>query len=294
MTKSIAGVEPGQNQGNPWKKILICEMVIALIVLTGFYYSLADSPPVRMPERPISSVPEVIASLSSPTSELKVAVKMAATEVEAVSVGEQMVTIALLPPTEVVTESGADVAVDSESTTGGAAVAGKEDVSEKESASPATVETSVPAPANAVIVAGEYVLHSDLRRNQNRLKALNFKTRTEVVSRLTPISRVFLGPFTERRKALTMMAVTREKGDDPFLLKLDGSYNVVIGSFYLQSSVDDWKKLYCAAGFTPKVQKIIIKMPHSILLLDGVRVQENADTVLLQLHDAGFPDAHLR
>jgi len=294
MTKSIAGVEPGQNQGNPWKKILICEMVIALIVLTGFYYSLADSPPVRMPERPITSVPVVIASLSAPTSEPRAEMETAIAEVEAVSVGEQMVTIAVLPPIEAVTEAGADVAVDSESTTGGAAVAGKEDVSEKESASPATVETSVPAPANAVIVAGEYVLHSDLRRNQNRLKALNFKTRTEVVSRLTPISRVFLGPFTERRKALTMMAVTREKGDDPFLLKLDGSYNVVIGSFYLQSSVDDWKKLYCAAGFTPKVQKIIIKMPHSILLLDGVRVQENADTVLLQLHDAGFPDAHLR
>jgi cell division septation protein DedD len=239
------------------------EIVIALFALTGFYYYLSGSPPVLMPERPIASAPEVLAALPVPVPPSVVE--------EATGVGEQVVTIAVLPPAESVMEA-----------------VGEEDIS-------VPAENSASSPVKPVIIAaGDYVLHIDLLRSQNRLEALNFESRIEVVSRPTPIFRVFLGPFAERRKALAMMAVSREKGDDPFLLIRHGAYNVVIGSFYLQSSVDAWEKLYRAAGFTPKVQKVTIKMPHSLLLLDGPRVQQDADAVLAQLYDAGFPDARLR
>ena len=290
MARSISGDQPGSSSRS-WKKILVGEIIVALLALTGFYYYLSGTPPVRMPEQPIASTPEVLAALPVPTA---VPVAEEAAE-EANVAAEQVVTIAVLPPAEPVSvpEADGDAAIQSE-TAAAVPAAGTADIKEEEISAPAAGEDSAPSQVESVIIAGDYVLHIDLLRSQNRLKALNFATRTEVVFRPTPIFRVFLGPFTERREALAMMAVARDKGDDPFLLIRNGVYNVVIGSFYLQSSVDAWKKLYGTAGFTPKVQQVTIKMPHSLLLLDGPRVQQDADAVLAQLHDADFPDARLR
>ncbi len=144
------------------------------------------------------------------------------------------------------------------------------------------------------IVAGEYVLRVDLLQNRDKLEALNFKVKTEIVRRPTPMYRVYLGTFSRRKKAREIMDVVRKKGDEPFLQACSGGYNVVIASFYLHSSVVAWENMYHAAGFEPKVQKVTLVMPHTLLLLDGPAVQQDSDVVLAKLKAAGFPDPHLK
>jgi len=144
------------------------------------------------------------------------------------------------------------------------------------------------------IVAGEYVLQVDLQQNIDKLEALNFKVKTETVRRPTPMYRVYLGTFSCQKKAQEMMDIVRKKGDDPFLQACSGGYNVVIGSFYLHSSVVAWENMYHASGFEPKVQKVTLEMPHTLLLLDGPAIQNDLDAVLAKLKDAGFPDPHLK
>lgn len=302
------------------KKFLICEIVIALFALTGFYYFLSFERPVRMPVRPVTSELEVIASLpsaSGPQPEATVepvtadtvatpppaeAAEPVAGSVTGAAAGDVPVVVSeksipensgLRPVVQAQTAPAGSqtTAVDNQTLP---AAGAKDDLPAPELQPGVEDETSPAPPAEAVIVAGEYVLHNNLRRNLKRLEKLGFVARTEEVVRPTLISRVYLGPFTERRKAQEMISVAREKGDDPFLLIRAGTYRVVVGSFYLQSSVDDWKKLYGTAGLTLKVQKVSVKMPHSLILLDLPRVQQSADTVLARLHDAGFPDAHLR
>ena len=310
------------------KKFLICEILIALFALTGFYYYLTVERPVRMPERPITSESEIIASLPFSPGSSPLAVSVAPEPEKAVTVAEQTVVVAVLPAAGAVSGDAAgdvsDAGVeksepvssvpekpeiqpspDPEGTSvenqdaqingkEAPAPVGKDNLAELET-QPEVAETS-PAPLSEppVIVAGEYVLHSVFLRNLKRLKSLGFVARTEEVVRPTPIFRVFLGPFRERQEALTMMSAARKKGDDPFLLVRSGAYKVVVGSFYLQSSVDDWKKLYAADGFTIKVQKVSVKMLHFLVLLDGPRVRQDADSILTLLHDAGFSDARLR
>jgi len=153
--------------------------------------------------------------------------------------------------------------------------------------------TSPPLPPR-IIVAGEYVLQVDILQHRDKLEALNFKVKTETVRRPTPMYRVYLGTFPQRKKAREMMAAVRNKGDEPFLQACSGGYNVVIASFYLHSSVVAWENMYHAAGFEPKVQKVTLEMPHTLLLLDGPAVQQDSDAVLAKLKAAGFPDAHLK
>ena len=154
--------------------------------------------------------------------------------------------------------------------------------------------TATPSLPTRTIVAGEYVLQVDLLQNRDKLEALNFEVKTEVVRRQTPMYRVYLGTFPRRKKAREMMVVVRKKGDEPFLQACSGGYNVVIGSFYLHSSVVAWENIYHAAGFEPKVQKVTLKLPHTLLLLDGPEVQQDSDAVLDKLKAAGFTDPHLK
>ncbi len=144
------------------------------------------------------------------------------------------------------------------------------------------------------IIAGEYVLQVDFLQNRDKLKALNFKVKTKIMRRPTPMYRVYLGTFPQQKKALETMAVVRKKGDDPFLQACSGGYNVVIGSFYLRSSVVAWENMYHASGFEPKVQRVTLEMPHTLLLLDGPAVQQDSDAVLAKLKAAGFSDPHLK
>ncbi|MCK5679541.1 hypothetical protein KAI46_01865 [bacterium] len=161
---------------------------------------------------------------------------------------------------------------------------------------PAVVrKKSKPVPLEIeTVVVGAYVLETNLLQNRLKLEALNLVVKTEVEQRPTPMIRVCLGPFQDRYKALEMMIVARNQGDDPFLQVQNGLYNVIIGSFYLKSSVVAWENMYRAAGLEPKVQELSLKMPHSLLLLDGPQVQQDADAVLVRLRAAGFPGAHLR
>lgn len=154
--------------------------------------------------------------------------------------------------------------------------------------------TTAPTLPARTIVVGEYVLRVDLMQNRDKLEALNFKVKTETVRRPTTMYRVYLGTFSHRKKAHEMMGVVRKKGDEPFLQACSGGYNVVIASFYRHSSVAAWENMYHAAGFEPKVQKVTLAMPHTLLLLDGPAVQQDADAVLAKLKAAGFPNPHLK
>ncbi len=164
----------------------------------------------------------------------------------------------------------------------------------KTALAPSEKSTSTPPLPTRTIVAGEYVLRVDFLQNRDKLEALNFKVKTETVRRPTPMYRVYLGTFPRRKKAREMMDVVRKKGDEPFLQACSGGYNVVIASFYLHSSVVAWENMYHAAGFEPKVQKVTLEMPHTLLLLDGPAVQQDSGAVLARLKAAGFPDPYLK
>ena len=90
------------------------------------------------------------------------------------------------------------------------------------------------------------------------------------------------------------MAVAREMGDRPFLQKQDTGYTVIIGSFYLEASVEAWKNMYQAAGLDPKVRKESLLIPHTLLLIDGPQVALDPEAVLARVQAAGFPQALLR
>ena len=154
--------------------------------------------------------------------------------------------------------------------------------------------TAAPSLPPRTLVAGEYVLQVEILQYREKLEALNFKFKTKTVRRPTPMYRVYLGTFPQRKKAREMMDVVRKKGDEPFLQACSGGYNVVIASFYLHSSVVAWENMYHAAGFEPKVQKVTLEIPHTLLLLDGPAVQQDADAVLAKLKAAGFTDPHLK
>jgi len=144
------------------------------------------------------------------------------------------------------------------------------------------------------IVAGDYVLQVNALKNRHKLESLNFAVKTETVRQSTPMYRVYLGTFSQQKKALEIMNIVRKKGDDPFLQATSGGYNVVIGSFYLHSSVVAWENMYHAAGFEPKVQEVTLQIPHTLLLLDGSEVQQDPDAVLARLQALGFPDSYLK
>ncbi len=148
--------------------------------------------------------------------------------------------------------------------------------------------------STSTVVVGDYVLKADVQESLRKLESLDFTVRTETVRRPTPMYRVYLGTFPRHKKALEIMGIVRKKGDDPFLQAVSGGYNVVIGSFYLRSSVVAWENMYHAAGFEPKVQEITLQMPHTLLILDGPEIQSDPNAVLTRLRAAGFPDSHLK
>ena len=161
--------------------------------------------------------------------------------------------------------------------------------------SPVSPVTPVPASlptVQTVVVVGSYVLQRDLLKFSTQLEGLGFVVKTESVKRLTSMYRVFLGPYPNRKKSRSMMAEVRKLGDQPFLQKQDSGYVVVIGSFYLESSVIAWENMYHDAGFEPQVQKVSLMMPHTLLLLDGPQVNQDPQAVLAQIQALGFPEAH--
>ena len=89
------------------------------------------------------------------------------------------------------------------------------------------------------------------------------------------------------------MAVARKLGDQPFLQKRDSGYVVVVGSFYLESSMIAWENMYHDAGLDPQVQEVNLMIPHTLLLLDGPQVNQDSQAVLARLQASGFPQARL-
>lgn len=286
IAKPKSKVECGNGRCNFLTMFLRFEIVVVLLALIGFYCFLSSSS-ARMPVKSIASLAESIAPLS-PQPEVQPEIGGPQAEnLEAVVVREQSAIVVELPQEQVVAQNYQPELLPLESSPA------PEPTAKKASSSLIDKSESLSLPTRTIVV-GEYVLHDNLLQDQARLKGLDFTVKTEIVQQSTPMSRVFLGPFTKRQKALEMMAVARDKGDDPFLELQDGSYIVVVGSFYLPENVVTWKKLYRAAGLNPGVQKITVKLPHFLLLLDGSGVQPDSETVLAQLKTTGFPDAHLR
>ncbi len=161
---------------------------------------------------------------------------------------------------------------------------------------PALSPVPVPAPlptVDMVLEVGSYVLQSDLQKFRTQLKGSGFVVKTKIVKCLTPMYRVYLGPYPDRQKSRAMMGEARKLGDKPFLQKRESGYAVVIGSFYLKSSVIAWENMYHDAGFDPQVQKVDLMMPHTLLLLDGPQVNPDPQAALVRVQTLGFPEARL-
>lgn len=158
--------------------------------------------------------------------------------------------------------------------------------------SPVTPEPASSPTVQTVVEVGSYVLQRDQLKFRTQLEELGFAVKTESVKRLTSMYRVFLGPYPNLKESRSMMAEARKLGDQPFLQKRDSGYVVVIGSFYLESSVIAWENMYHDAGFEPQVQKVSLMMPNTLLLLDGSQVNRDPQAVLAQIQASGFPEAH--
>ncbi len=258
MTKVKKKRKAEKGQDGWLGNLLRFEIVVLLFALIGFYYVLSFSP-IRMPKEPIVS-PRVSLAPLPPAVELQKVVPSQA-------VKPQSVETAVLDPSP-----------------------------SAESVPARTLPAPAPASSvlNQVVEVGSYVLQSDLQRFRSQLEALGFAVKTEIRKRLTPMSRVFLGPYPSLQKAKKMIAVARGMGDKPFLQRWDAGYVVVVGSFYLEASVVAWEKMYHVAGLDPMVQKESLQMSHTFLLIDGPGVVRNPEEVLARVQTAGFPRAFLR
>ena len=297
------------------ENLLRFEIVVLLFALIGFYYFLSFSP-IRMPKEPIASLRVGLAPLP-PASELVVLVQedglqptdnaagLSGSSIEAAgqaaitgsdseSQADEITVAAVVPTDEAaLTEAKPTDKADDKPL---AAVGAQDHISSVEPVSLATrtIPTSASSAVPRVVEVGSYVLQTDLQKSLVQLEDLGFVVKTETRKRPTPMSRVFMGPYSDRQEAQKMMAVVRKIGDQPFLYKQETGYVVVIGSFYLEVSVVAWKKKYQAAGLDPKVLKESLPMPHTLLLLDGPRVAQDPEAVLAQVQAAGFLGAHLR
>ena len=309
-------VEKGQDG---WlENLLRFEIVVLLFALIGFYYFLSFSP-IRMPKEPIVS-PRVGLVPLPPASEPVLPVQedglqptddtvglfgsspeaavQVITDLDPESQSDETTVVAAVPAAEAaLTEAQSGDKMDDKSpvAVGAHKIVLTKD-SKLQSVKPAIqdpappVESAVPR----VIEVGSYVLQTDLQKFFTQLEDLGFVVKTETRKRPTLMSRVFMGPYSDRQEAQKMMIVVRKIGDQPFLYKQDAGYVVVIGSFYLEASVVAWKNRYQAAGLDPKVLQESLPMPHTLLLLDGPRVARDPEAVLAQVQAAGFTGAHLR
>ena len=307
------------------ENLLRFEIVVLLFALIGFYYFLSFSP-IRMPKEPIASPRASLAPLP-PAPEHSVPVQEnGALQVDDAALSGSTIEVAGRAAKDLESESRLDeiTVVPAVPAAGVVVTEAKPDktddelpvpVGSQKAVTPQLVELPVPAPLPSaepvsvparvlsspgslavvkVVEVGSYVLQADLQRSRSQLEALGLVVKTEIRKRPTPMSRVFMGPYSDRQKALKMMAVAREMGDRPFLRKQDTGYIVIIGSFYLEASVGAWKDMYLAAGLDPKVRKESLLMPHTLLLIDGPRVALDPEAVLARVQAAGFPQARLR
>ncbi|MBN2705661.1 MAG: SPOR domain-containing protein [Deltaproteobacteria bacterium] len=151
----------------------------------------------------------------------------------------------------------------------------------------------VPARPLQGIEAGSYVLPELAIKAQAELEKLGLTVKSYKRKYPTPMTRIYLGPFGERRQALRMMAAARKLGDNPFLEMEKGAYLVVVGSFYLQSSVVAWENMYHDAGLNPQVRKEDLLLPHTVLVLDNIQSQDDLPKIFDRIRAAGFNDARL-
>ncbi len=304
--------------------LLRFEIVVLLFALIGFYYFLSFSP-IRMPKEPIAS-PRVSLAPLPPASEPVVSVheessrlvddaELPVSSVEAsVPVVKELDSGSRQDGVTVSPEVAEANLSDKKDEKFPAAVGLQKAVSPK-GVKPQSVEAvaldptplaepvsvtarTLPASGSSVVSqvveVGSYLLRSDLQKFRSQLEALGFIVKTETRKCLTPMYRVFLGPYPRLQKAKKMIGVARGLGDKPFLKRQEDGYAVIVGSFYLETSVVTWKNMYNAAGLEPTVKKESLLMPHTLLLLDGPKVAQNPEEVLARVQAAGFTQAFLR
>lgn len=143
------------------------------------------------------------------------------------------------------------------------------------------------------IEVGAYVLETEVRSAEEKLQTLKLPFTSFRQKRPTPMYRVYLGPFASQSSVEEAMAAARRLGDQPFLRRDGELTQVVIGSFYLQSSVVAWENLYHDAGLNPQVAKETISLPRTVLLVEDQSVLQAADSWLEKLRAAGFPAVRL-
>ncbi|MBN2809871.1 MAG: SPOR domain-containing protein [Deltaproteobacteria bacterium] len=311
------------NQDSWLENLLRFEIIFVLFALIGVYYFLSFSP-IRMPEVPIASprvplallpaaietvpaVPETGASAAPAEAAPAVsgAAAGAAASESAPGAGLQAgfgsgvapLSAAGAPALTVGGQNGDETSpvkaspdlVQSGLGPDKASSASSIEVSASEPVAPAAV-----AKVTSVIEVASFVLKPDLQKACSQLEALGFTVKKEPVKLLTPMFRVFLGPYAQLPEAEKMMAVVRKKGDHPFMQRREDGYLVVIGSFYLETSVVAWENMYQAAGLEPKVSKERLLIPQAMLLLDGPQIDADPEAVLAQLQSAGFSGAVLK
>ena len=319
----------GEKGRDGWLEgLLRFEIVVLLFVLIGFYYFLSFSP-IRMPKEPIVSLQANLAPLPSIPEVVTSVREEVVSSVDDAEFSAPSVRVRAVGP---IAEPNSESPVDGIPVTPIGPVVGValtetepigksplEDDGQKQKVEPSEVseplsvklaaldtslkvtpaEVPVPVPAASlaeakVVEVGSYVLQSDLQKFRSQLEGLGFMVQTETQKRPTSMYRLFLGPYSNQRKVQEMTAVVRKMGDQPFLQTWDLGTVVVIGSFYLQTSVVAWENMYHAAGYDPKVRQESLMMPHTWLRLDGPRVVEDSEAALARVQAAGFPQARLK
>ena len=321
MAKMKKKREPGKAQDSLLETILRFEIIVVLFALIGFYYFLSFSP-IRMPKEPIASLPVALALLPPPSEWIPQDQKDSRLPVAASS----LAAVDQLSLTSDSDPSFAKNAADAEISSATSESSGLENtpemapdsvpVGEPQKIEPqafglskpekevplATLpaETSQPAPApaipieEAVVVVGNYVLQTDVEKARSQLASLGLTAKCEVIKLPTPMFRVYLGPFSNRLETQKMMDLARKMGDQPFIHKEKAGNLVIVGSFYLESSVVAWENMYHDAGLSPKVRQESLLIPHTQLFLDGAQLNDNPEAVLARVRAAGFTEANLK
>ncbi|MBN2706805.1 MAG: SPOR domain-containing protein [Deltaproteobacteria bacterium] len=296
------------------------EIVVVLFGLIGLYYFLSFSP-VRMPSGPLTSPPqalrpeeprpEPLSAESAPEPAAAVlpsaSLPLAAEKKTAVALPESTSEPALVAAPAAAPQVVAAPAATAEAvvaqpsppalTAPAAITAGASQQADISSLSAPVAPPRKAAirhkPRLQALEVGAYVLATEVAAAAARLRELGLAFRTTTARRPTPMYRVFLGPFTDPAQIAAMTEACRRLGDKPFLRQVAGGSQVVVGSFYLQSSVVAWENLYHDAGLEPMVEQDLIELPQTLILLDDPALLAEADDWLAQLRAAGFAQARL-
>jgi hypothetical protein len=314
---------PGPDWNRRLKRLLLCEIVVALVGLGLFYGYLTSKRVVTLTGLAIATAPQPLPAAAPQPPPTAEPVPLAPRP-PAAAAGMPLPNPekGLSPdsdgspdgppagPPEAILPGGAAGTPGSDGST--PALSGVPDQPSSESSPVAPDKSTLPSPdmapappASAVqtpeacenpalIEIGDYVLPGRLAAAKARLEKLGIPATVEERVLPTPMYRVYLGPFPEGGQALALRAVSRRLGDQPFLEKRPQGYYLIISSFYLESNVEAWLRKYREAGYDPRVMREQLPIKHSLLLVNATGCDLPGNTLLERLRQAGFAGARRR